>query len=240
MRTKTSIGICFILSLTVILLWVQPTMAQNLSYAPGLYPTALHTQKLHWRINNVTNAAVEYGFGSGTFWQAEADQTISFEIQEIVNDELRGLFTIGNLTIPANDSRIAAEIVFSIWPWFPGLVSHLDWSSVDQSATEVAASFYMNGSLEIETTSTTKTYEYHQGPWGNQNTTLTYDLGTGILLSAYTEFFFLNDYHLGIDFLLITQNPTNLATLLFVAILVVVLIIVIASLAITGVRTRKE
>lgn len=240
MRAKTSIGICFILSLTVILLWVQPTMAQNLSYAPGLYPTALHTHKLHWRINNVTNAAVEYGFGSGTFWQAEAGQTISFEIQEIVNDELHGLFTIGNLTIPANDSRIAAEIVFSIWPWFPGLVSHLDWSSVDQSAIEVAASFYMNGSLEIETKSTTKTYEYHQGPWGNQNTTLTYDLGTGILLSAYTEFFFLNDYHLGIDFLLITQNPTNLATLLFVAILVVVLIIVIASLAITRVRTKKE
>jgi hypothetical protein len=237
---KSLIGISFILSLTGILLWVQPTTAQNLSYAPGLHPTAFHTQKLHWRINNVTDEAVEFGFGSGTFWQAEAGQTLVFEIQEVVNDDLHGLFKIGNLTIPANDSRIAAEIIFSIWPWFPGLISHLDWNSVDQAATDTAASFYMNGSLNIETTSTTKTYEYHQGPWGNQNTTLTYDLGTGILLSAYTEFFFLNDYHLGIDFLLLTQNPTNLLTLLFVAILIVVLIIVITGFAIVRVRPKKD
>ncbi len=237
---KSLFGISFIFSLTVILLWIQPATAQNLSYAPGLYPTAFPTQKLHWRINNVTDEAVEFGYGSGNFWQAKAGQTIIFEIQEVINDELHGLFTIGNLTIPANDSRIAAEIVFSIWPWFPGLVSHLDWDTVDQSATDSAASFYMNGSLIIEATSTTKTYEYQQGPWGNQNTTLTYDLGTGILLSAYTEFFFLNDYHLGIDFLLLTQKPTTLTTLLFVAILIVILIIIITSFAITGVRTKRD
>ena len=52
------------------------------------------------------------------------------------------------------------------------------------------------------------------------------DLGMGILLSAYTEFFFLKDYHLGIEFIILTQNPTSLTTMLFVAFFVIAIIIV--------------
>jgi hypothetical protein len=229
----------FVFVLSTVLLCVQPTTAQTDPYAPILYPDAFSTSKLHWRITNVTDEVVEFGFGSGTFWHAQAGQELSFEVQEIADGELTGLLTIGNLTIPANDSRIAAELVFSIWPWFPGLVSHLDWTAVDQSATEAAASLFMNGSMEIHDGFSTKRYEYHQGPSGNQNTTLIYDINSGILLSAYTEFFFLNDYHLGIDFVTITQNPTNLNTLLFLGIFTVVLVLVFFSLVISRHRTKK-
>jgi hypothetical protein len=239
MKNKSVIGLSLVIVLSTGLFWAQPTAAQNTSYAPGLSPNPFNTPKLQWRISNVTDESVEFGFGSGQFWHARVDQALTFDIQEIVNDEVSGIFTIGNLTIPANDSRIAAEIVFSIWPWFPGLVSHLDWNTVDQQATDAAATFFMNGSLDIQTTSTTKSYIYHQGPWGNQNTTLVYALGTGILLSAYTEFFFLNDYHLGIEFIVLTQNPTILATMLFVGFFVIAIIIVAFAFVVARLQRKK-
>jgi len=239
MRPRTEVMLSFVFALSTILFCVQPTTAQTLPYAPQLYPDAFSTSKIHWRITNVTDAAVEFGYGSGTFWHAQAGQALSFEIQGIVNDELTGLLTIGNLTLPANDSRIAAELVFSIWPWFPGLVSNRDWNAVDQAATEAASGFWMNGTLDILEGLSTKTYVYHQGPWGNQNTTLIYDTNSGILLSAYTEFFFQNDYHLGIDFIALTQNPTFLNTLLFVGTFGIVLVIVFFAIVISGARSKK-
>lgn len=206
----------------------------------NLFPNAFSNPKLHWRITNATAEVVEYGFGTGTFWQAQAGQALTFEIQEIANGELHGSFTIGNLTLPANDSRIAAELVFSIWPWFPGLVSHLNWDAVDQAATDAAMSFYMNGSLNIRSTSKTRTYIYHQGPWGNQNTTLVYDVNSGILLAGYTEFFFLNDYHLGIVFANLTEKPTSLTALLFIGVLGIAVITFIFGFIINRRQPRKE
>ncbi len=232
MRIKSIVVLSCILLLSTVLLSAQPTTAQSQAYAHGLQPDAFTSPKLHWLITNVTNEVVEFGFGSGTYWKTRAGQEITFEIHKIENNELHGFLTIGNLTVPANDSRIASELVFSIWPWFPGLVSHLEWDTVDQAAINAASSFFMNGSLEILTTTTTRAYVYHQGPWGNQNTTLIYDLSTGILLAGYTEFFFLNDYHLGIEFVMPTRSSTNLTTLLFFATFVITLIIVALSVII--------
>jgi len=240
MKTRIFLILSIIFLTSSLLLWAQPTNAQNLPYAPPLFPNSFSTPKLHWRITNVTNEVVEYGFGSGTFWQAQAGQPLAFEVQEIAEDELHGLFTIGNLTLPANDSRIAAELALSIWPWFPGLVSHLDWNDVDQDANDAANSFYMNGSLEIRVTATTRSYIYHQGPWGNQNTTLVYDVDSGILLAGFTEFFFLNDYHLGIEFASLSQKPTNLTTLVFIGTLGIVVIILIFGFLIHRRQSSKE
>jgi uncharacterized membrane protein len=69
----------------------------------------------------------------------------------------------------------------------------VDWQA-NSSATG-----WMAGNLDIQTTTRTKTYVYQQGPTGNQNTTLVYDLRTGILLAAYTEIYIANDYHLGLQ-----------------------------------------
>ena len=240
MKPKPILTLSAICVLSTLLIWVQSTTAQDLSYAPALFPNSFSTPKLHWQITNVTAEMVEFGYGSGSFWQGQAGQSLTFEIQQILDNELHGSFTIGNLTLPANDSRIAAELTLSIWPWFPGLVSNLDWNTVDQEANDAANSFYMNGSLDIYSTTTTRTYCYHQGPWGNQNTTLVYDVNSGILLAAYTEVFFLNDYHLGIEFTNITQKPTNLTAFLFTGTLGIVVIILILGFLINRSRSRRK
>jgi len=240
MATRTIFTLSVICVLSTVLLWAQPTTAQSLAYATELSPNSFITPKLNWKITNATAEVVEFGFGSETFWQVQVGQALTFEIRQHTNDELHGLFTIGNLTLLANDSRVAAELVLSIWPWFPGLISHLDWNAVDQAATDAAMSFYMNGSLEIRSTTRTRSYIYHQGPWGNQNTTLVYDVNSGILLAGYTEFFFLNDYHLGIQFAKLTQKPTSLTALLFIGILGVAVIILSFGFMIRRMEPKKD
>ncbi|MFX0199941.1 MAG: hypothetical protein ACFFCW_27785 [Candidatus Hodarchaeota archaeon] len=224
MRSKNPIILSCIFILILSLGSIQKVPAQDFAYSPAVTPTPLFTKTLEWRINNVTSEVVEWGFGSGAFWQANENQHIIFDIHQLADTEVHGIFTIGNLTIPTNDSRIAAELAFSIWPWFPGLISHLTWATVDQRAAD-AASGLLVGELEILTTTTTKSYIYHQAAPGNQNTTLIYDKQTGILLEGYTEFFFLNDYHLGVELVRVTQVPTD--TTYFVVLLAVIFVILI-------------
>ncbi|MFX1562262.1 MAG: hypothetical protein ACFFDP_03030, partial [Promethearchaeota archaeon] len=193
---------------------ILPTAAQSTEpYSVSVTPTPFLTPRPQWTVVNVTTEAVEWGWGSGDYWETKAGEQVIFEIQDIRDGELHGLFTIGNLSLMTNDSRIAAELTFSIWPWFPGLVSHLDWSTVDQNATD-SATGWMEGDLEIRTTASTKTYIYHQGLYGNQNTTLVYDLSTGILQEGYTEFFFLNDYHLGLKLVQSSRFPTSFTVMI--------------------------
>jgi hypothetical protein len=226
MRSRYPIFLSCVFIFLLLLGSVQKVPAQNLAYSLDVTPTPFFTKNVEWRITNITNEVVEWGFGSGAFWQATGNQHIIFDIHQILDAELNGIFTIGNLTIPTNDSRIAAELAFSIWPWFPGLISHLAWAIVDQRASD-AASGLLVGELEILTTATTKTYIYHQATPGNQNTTLIYDKQTGILLEGYTEFFFLNDYHLGVELVGVIQVPTD--TTYFVVLLVTLFVIIIIA-----------
>jgi hypothetical protein len=226
MRSKNIIILSCVFSFLLLLGSVQKVPAQDLAYSPAVTPTPFFTKNVEWRITNVTSEVVEWGFGSGAFWQATENQHIIFGIHHLADSEVHGIFTIGNLTLPTNDSRIAAELAFSIWPWFPGFISHLAWATVDQRASD-AASGLLVGELEILTTTTTKTYIYHQTIPGNQNTTLIYDKQTGILLEGYTEFFFLNDYHLGVELVGVTQVPTG--TTYFGVLLVSIFVILIIA-----------
>ncbi len=200
-------------------------------YSSAVTPTPFVTPSLKWTITNVTNQVVEWGWGTGSYWKANKSGPVTFEIAAIQDNEVHGQFTIGNLTLLTNDSRIAIELVFSIWfnssIWFPGLVSHLDWAAVDQEAT-ASVSGWMAGELEIRTSIATKTYIYHQGDNGNQNTTLIYDIRTGVLLEAYTEFFFFNDYHLGLLLIRSTRYFTFPALFLVgITTLVVVVVLLV-------------
>ncbi|MFX1343154.1 MAG: hypothetical protein ACFFAL_10750 [Promethearchaeota archaeon] len=229
MRSKNHIVLGCVFIVILFLGSVQTVPAQDLAYSPAVTPTPFFTNTVEWRITNVTSEVVEWGFGSGAFWQANENQHIIFDIHQLADAEVHGIFTIGNLTIPTNDSRIAAELAFSIWPWFPGLISHLTWTTVDQRASD-AASGLLVGELEILTTTTTKSYIFHQAAPGNQNTTLIYDKQTGILLEGYTEFFFLNDYHLGVELVGVSQVPTG--TTYFVVLLAVMCVSLIIAFVI--------
>jgi hypothetical protein len=216
---------------------ILPIAAQDITtYSDLAIPTPFLTPRLEWVITNVTTEAVEWGWGTGDYWQANAGQRITYIINEIKNDEIHGLLSIGNLTLLTNDSRLAAELTLSIWPWFPGLISHLDWTVVDQNARS-AATGWMEGTLEIQTTATTKIYTYQQGLFGNQNTTLAYDLQTGLLKAAYTEFYFQKDYHLGIELAEAIKEPSPLTVTLVEFSLIFVLLI---FLIIVVLRFRKK
>jgi len=203
-------------------------------YSPSVTPTPFTTPVLRWTITNVTSETVTWLWGSGTYWKATAGGEVTFHILEIRDGDLHGIFTIGNMTVYANDTTIGSELVLSIWPWFPGLVSHLDWTTVDENATD-AVTGWMEGDLEVKTTATTKTYIYRQGPYGNQNTTLIYDAATGILLEGYTEIFFGRDYHLGLRLIQATAAPTMLAVTLAGAVVAVIVVVV----AVYFIRRRK-
>jgi uncharacterized membrane protein len=177
-------------------------------------------------------------WGSGNYWKASAGQQVAFQIHEQREGELHGRFTMGNLTVLANDSLIGSELMLSIWPWFPGLVSSLNWADVDREANS-SATGWMAGTLEIRTAASSKTYIYHQGPTGNQNTTLVYDLQTGILLAAYTEIYIANDYHLGLQLSEAALLPTPL-TLLVVGGGVTPAAILVGLLAVFRRGRRKE
>lgn len=212
---------------------VTPASAQNTTqYSVNVTPSPLVTPVLKWTITNVTERAVGWGWGGDLFWQAHTGQLVVFEVHEIRDDEIHGLFTIGNMTLPTNDSRIAGELMFSIWPWFTGLVSHLNWAAVDQAASD-SATGWMEGDMEIRTSATTKTYIYHQGSYGNQNTTLVYDTNTGILQAAYSEFFFAEDYHLGLQLVQASLFLTPLTLIVLTGIVIIGLVLIII------VRRRK-
>lgn len=206
---------------------ITHTSAQSTApYSANVTPSPLVTPVLKWTITNVTERPVGWGWGGDLFWQAQASQLVVFEVHEIRDDEVHGIFTIGNLTLPTNDSRIAGELMFSIWPWFTGLVSHLDWETVDQTAID-SATGWMEGDIEIRTSTTTKTYIYHQGSLGNQNTTLVYDINTGILQAAYSEFLIAEDYHLGLQLVQGALFLTPITIIVLIGIIVVVLIVIV-------------
>jgi hypothetical protein len=203
-------GACLLL--VFLLMAATPaTSAQSTNqYSANVTPTPFLTPFLRWIITNVTAESPAWIWGSDIYWKASAGQQVVFHIQEVQDGELQGLFTVGNLTAPANDSLIGYQLMLCIWPWLPGLVSSINWTEVDQEANS-SATGWMAGDLEIRTTANTKTYVYHQGPFGNQNTTLVYDLQSGILLAAYTEIYITNDYHLGLQLSEAVLTPTPLA-----------------------------
>jgi hypothetical protein len=233
MRSRPFIILSGSLLLLLLVGNVTQTSAQSTTqYSANVTPSPFVTPVLKWGITNVTERAVGWGWGGDLFWQAQAHQQVIFEVQELRDDELHGVFTIGNLTLPTNDSRIAGELMFSIWPWFTGLVSHLDWETVDQAAID-SATGWMEGDMEIRTSATTKTYIYHQGSFGNQNTTLVYDINTGVLRAAYSEFFFAEDYHLGLQLVEAALYLTPITFVVLVGIGFIVLLVIII------VRRRK-
>jgi len=162
------------------------------SYSPEIKEGQSHT----WKIQYITNKTIAWwdsrGF-QGNFRANEGDIVI-FEINTIA-DDIEGKFIFGNMTLTlVNDSDIASALTLSIWPWFPGLISHLNWSQVIVEA-KAANTGFMQGNLTIVEYTRFILFSYQQNKTSGQNTTLIYDLNTGILMSGYTAF---GDYYLGL------------------------------------------
>ncbi len=124
-----------------------------------------------------------------------------------------GKITIGNLTTEAAMSEIAGALVLSIYPWYPGLLAYPNWTYQENQAKTAANGQYLRGTLTISnityqygsTSRKAIKFLYQQDPnLGNQNTTLIYDISTGVLLEGFTELKFTEYYVLGLR---LEKNP---------------------------------
>jgi len=140
-----------------------------------------------------------------------------------------GSIIVGNLTTQTTNNKSAEVLVLSIYGWFPGLItSSNNWSLQEQVALSAAQGVWTLGSLTTNEISyeyqgsnrEAITYRYKQDPSiGNQNTTLTYDKETGVLLEGWTEIFFAESYVLHLKLaetnIIDIKTPTTSFTALF-------------------------
>ncbi|MHA2271291.1 MAG: hypothetical protein ACXACI_05470 [Candidatus Hodarchaeales archaeon] len=132
-----------------------------------------------------------------------------------------GALEFGNLSLSVVDNtETGSALTLSIYPWLPGLVTHTNWTWHQQMATTSSASEYLKGTLTTSETIFQLSkepnsaverlaiqFDYVQDSPGNQNTTLVYDLETGILLEAQTEFLFGVLYRMGLE---LREGPAEL------------------------------
>ena len=133
---------------------------------------------------------------------ADINSTVEYAVTSQNTTLNTGNLTLGNLTdLQTNSLAIASNLVLSIYPWYPGLVTETNWTQQTIDARNAANGMYTQGSLNI----TNVTYragtdnfyrkaiefQYTENKsLGNQNTTLIYDSASGVLLygSSAVEF----------------------------------------------------
>jgi len=136
-----------------------------------------------------------------------------------------GIIEIGNHTTQTTNNKTGEVLALSIWGWFPGLItSSGDWTLQKQVAQDAAQGQWTKGNLEIHELTYNYTgllrqainFSYQQNSTlGNQNTTVIYDMDTGVLLEGFTEIQFTEYYVLQLKLEysdLITESNANLTT----------------------------
>ncbi|MFX0115246.1 MAG: hypothetical protein ACFFB3_11925, partial [Candidatus Hodarchaeota archaeon] len=110
-----------------------------------------------------------------------------------------GIIEFGNFSETVDNAETASFLSLSIYPWYPGLVTHTNWAWHEFEAQNAVQEGFMNGTLSISETKhqilgterNAIIFTYKQDKTiGNQNTTLVYDKETGVLLETHTEILF--------------------------------------------------
>lgn len=146
-----------------------------------------------------------------------------------------GIIEIGNHTTETTNNKTGEVLTLSIYGWFPGLItSSSNWTLQKQVAQQVAQGQWMKGDLEIHELTYNYTgllrqainFSYQQNSTlVNQNTTVIYDLDTGVLLEGFTEIQFTEYYVLQLKLVysdLITESNANLTTQFFFVYLITI------------------
>ncbi len=169
-----------------------------------------------WQIESAPDVAFNMFYTGGGNWIAQADSMIGFGINEL-DDDVRGLLAIGNVTVLTNDTDIAKDLTLGVWgtptQWWPGLfvkVGQSDIESLNSTAygsAERVSGNYLNGTMisSYETISANNeqhqciVFDYEQDPSGfgePQRTHLAYSLDTGVLIEVNTSYSFGTPYEL--------------------------------------------
>ncbi|MHA1229175.1 MAG: hypothetical protein ACTSRP_09840 [Candidatus Helarchaeota archaeon] len=214
MKIKRYLAIIICLIICLQLVSAINAKAQSISYYND---NIKKNQMYYWRIISISDKPIAfYDFS----WQfrgkidAENDTYIVFYITSISGLTIYGRFIMGNFTTNATKREIASVLVFSIGTWYPGFFITKNLTQEKQWAIANASSGWSAGTLNIINNTHNITFDYKQGSGGNQNTTLTYDLNSGILLEGFYELNFTNYVYLHIKFIGVeeipeTSNPTN-------------------------------
>jgi hypothetical protein len=162
---------------------------------------------------------------------SEVWYNVSFIDFSNITHPTKGKFSLGNLTYENADTyEIGAALILSIYPWSPGVATHTNWTWHKSEAIRASSEGFLRGSLVISEDIPYKINEYQRKAikfsyqqnttLGNQNTTLIYDIESGILLYGYSEIFFDSLYvielYLAISSL-INANNTTIASISWVA-----------------------
>ncbi|MHA1135621.1 MAG: hypothetical protein ACTSSE_03965 [Candidatus Thorarchaeota archaeon] len=188
-------------------------------------PTVIESgTEVVWKVSTAPRNITNMYYSEGGNMLAENESLMSCSVSQIA-DDISGHYTIGNVSVLANDTEIARDLVLGVWgsptEWWPGFFVETGSTNIAiLNATAFAAAErvkdnYLNGTMtsRIENyafaiwNSTTEDYslvteeciifDYEQDPLiGNQNTHLAYSLITGVLVEANTSYSFGIPYNL--------------------------------------------
>ncbi len=215
-----------ILSLILTAILVVPFLSTSASaYSDVISPAEAGNVTITWTVVEAPETSVAWlnrSFAVLGNWIAEIGSKMTYEVTGIgaSNSYLEGIVSIGNMTIIANNSLIAYNLVLAISnfasPWEPGLVIPTGTANIESENTSAyvagARVFdnYLNGTVEsryesltvAETTYECIVWDYVQDPSGfgePQRTNLAYSLDTGVLVRANTSVNFGSPYNLVLE-----------------------------------------
>ncbi|UCE09813.1 MAG: hypothetical protein JSW61_12700 [Candidatus Thorarchaeota archaeon] len=202
---------------------------------------------LTWNVIETPDVPFSLFWAGQGFWLAEAGSEMSFELLELLDDDVEGILTVGNLTVTANNSEIAQDFALGVWgltQWMPGLVVKVgDDNRNNLNATAYAAAArlsgnYLNGTMnsryEVLTVGDSAydciVFDYVQDPplFGEaQQTHLAYEIETGVLVLCNTSYSFGTPYSLVLEVSSLPSASPDLLLLLQIAISVTGVVIVV-------------
>ena len=164
-------------------------------------------------------------WSKGLYIHATPNTNVIYNVTKAYNnatDPNSGTFSIGNATnVQTDNLDLANQFALSIYPFAPGfVVNPNNWTYYEQQARDAAKS--LSGDLKISQGignasnlyRVSYVFQFNQTSNGNQNTTLVYDRFTGVLIYAYSEFFFSSLYRIELQLdssTLITVSNNNIA-----------------------------
>jgi hypothetical protein len=246
---KREIGISLILIVLMSPVLATPAKAYNTI----LHPSDIGNTTITWSVVDAPEVPFSWwgpGFVFVGNWLADAGSKMTFEVTDIgaTNSYLSGNLILGNLTIAANNTDIANNLILGISAmtlWAPGLaipVGSTNIQALNQTAYDAAAkvpSDWNNGTLTSEYETITVggieyeciVWDYQQDPTGYgdpQATSLAYDLDTGVLVQCNSTYKFDCQYIfvLELDSIMPPQDLTM--PLLFLAVGGLAVVVIVA------------
>ena len=223
------------------------TEASSDDYYQPLVPNSQGNTIVNWRMVEVPELAVQWGWTGEGAWLAESGGMMSFTITTL-DEHITGNLKIGNFTIESNDTDAARELVLGVWgltPFFPGLVVAIgqdnlgDLNDTAYASAERVQGNYMNGTMESSyepvvvggTSYDCIVFDYEQDPLGYgepQRTYLAYDTLTGVLVRANTSVTIVNEYILVLELhSILPPGPAMLLIVIGLSVFAIVVIVVV-------------